>query len=130
MLLVFIVSYRIAKCIREITRGSVLYGFLTTKELIFDRMNTLFNMYIIQFLLQLCDGYGVRLVAPEPKYCTDNGLMIAWNGLEKWRKNLDIVRPEDVFGPRMKIDPRASFGTDISEKVHQANIKMTWHKIN
>ena len=40
---VFIVSYGIAKCIREITRGSVMCRFLTTNELIYDRMNTLYN---------------------------------------------------------------------------------------
>ena len=31
---VFIVSYRIAKCMREITRGSVMCRCLTTNELI------------------------------------------------------------------------------------------------
>ena len=31
---VFIVSYGFSKCIREITRGSVMYRFLTTNELI------------------------------------------------------------------------------------------------
>ena len=29
---------------------------------------------------------GVRVVFPPPKYCTDNGVMIAWNGLEKYRR--------------------------------------------
>ena len=40
---VFIASYVIAKCIREITRGSVMCRYLTTNELIYDRMNTLYN---------------------------------------------------------------------------------------
>ena len=35
---VFIVSYRIAKCIREITRGGVMCCYLTTIELIYDQM--------------------------------------------------------------------------------------------
>ena len=39
----FIVSYRITKCIREITSGSVMCGYLTTNELIYDGMNTLYN---------------------------------------------------------------------------------------
>ena len=41
---VFIVSYGIAKCIREIIRGSVMCHYLTTNELIKDRMNTLYNI--------------------------------------------------------------------------------------
>ena len=34
LLNVFIVSYGKAKCIREITRGSVMFRYLTTNELI------------------------------------------------------------------------------------------------
>ena len=41
---VFIVSYGIAKCIREITRGSVMCRYLMTNELIYDQMNTLYNI--------------------------------------------------------------------------------------
>ena len=37
------VSYGIAKCIREITRGSAMCRYLTTNELIYDRMNTVYN---------------------------------------------------------------------------------------
>ena len=87
------------------------------------------NKRIRNSLQQVCDAFNVRLVAPEPKYCTDNGLMIAWNGLEKWRRNLDIVRPDEIFGPKMDIEPRASFGEDISDKVREMNIKCNWVKL-
>ena len=43
---VFIVCYRIAKCIREITRGSVMCRYLMAKDLIYDRMNTFNNIRI------------------------------------------------------------------------------------
>ena len=36
---VFIASYGTAKCIREITRVSVMCRYLTTNELIWDQMN-------------------------------------------------------------------------------------------
>ena len=36
IIFVFIASYGIAKCVREITRGSVMCRYLTTKELIWD----------------------------------------------------------------------------------------------
>ena len=35
---VFIASYGIAKCVREITRGSVMCRYLMTNDLIYDRM--------------------------------------------------------------------------------------------
>ena len=42
---VFIVCYRSAKCIREIRRGSVMCRYLTANDLIYDRMNTLYNTF-------------------------------------------------------------------------------------
>ena len=43
VLLVFIVCYQIAKCMREITRGNVMCHYLTANYWIYDRMNTLYN---------------------------------------------------------------------------------------
>ena len=48
-LVTFIVSYGIAKCKKEITRGSVMCRYLTTNELIYDRMNTLYNTISFYF---------------------------------------------------------------------------------
>jgi len=78
--------------------------------------------------LQVCDSFEVKLVTPEPKYCTDNGVMIAWNGLEKWRRQMDIVHPSQVFSPCMSISPRAPFGEDISDEIKSASIKCKWIK--
>ncbi len=38
------------------------------------------------YLSKVCEAHSVELVAPPPKYCTDNGVMIAWNGVEKMRR--------------------------------------------
>ena len=40
---VFIVHYGIAKCKIEITKGSVMCRYLMANDLIYDRMNTLYN---------------------------------------------------------------------------------------
>ena len=45
MLPVFILSNEIAKGIILITRGCVMSCYLTTNELIYDRMNTLYNIF-------------------------------------------------------------------------------------
>ena len=39
----------------------------------------------------VCEEYGYKLVCPPNNLCTDNGVMIAWNGVEKWRENIDVV---------------------------------------
>ena len=44
------------------------------------------NLMMRSSLEKLAAATGVRVVFPPPKYCTDNGVMIAWNGLEKYRR--------------------------------------------
>lgn len=41
------------------------------------------NCTIKAALSDLCRSKGWRLAAPPPKYCTDNGAMIAWAGAER-----------------------------------------------
>lgn len=44
-----------------------------------------------------------RLVAPPAKYCTDNGAMIAWAGIERLRAGLAPTRMEAIsFAPRAR----------------------------
>lgn len=40
------------------------------------------NQKIRQDLEKVCEKHGHRFVAPPPSLCTDNGVMIAWNGIE------------------------------------------------
>ena len=41
------------------------------------------NCAIKKMLQQLCAANSWELIAPPPKYCTDNGAMIAWAGAER-----------------------------------------------
>ncbi|MFI3242153.1 MAG: tRNA (adenosine(37)-N6)-threonylcarbamoyltransferase complex transferase subunit TsaD [Alphaproteobacteria bacterium] len=43
------------------------------------------NMYIRSRLKQITDSNGLTFNAPPLQYCTDNGVMIAWAGVEKFR---------------------------------------------
>ena len=67
------------------------------------------------------------MMAPAPKYCTDNGVMIAWNGLEKYNISSEIVPYDKVLD--VSISPREPFGTDISPDVEKAHIKCKWVKL-
>lgn len=53
-------------------------------------------------LKELTASRGWRLVYPPPKYCTDNGAMIAWAGIERLRAGLEPGRDE-----ALAIAPRA-----------------------
>ncbi|MEM9625334.1 MAG: tRNA (adenosine(37)-N6)-threonylcarbamoyltransferase complex transferase subunit TsaD [Pseudomonadota bacterium] len=41
------------------------------------------NAYLSERLSALADSARLRLVVPPPKLCTDNGVMIAWTGIER-----------------------------------------------
>lgn len=57
-------------------------------------------------LSEVADGHGMRLVAPPPALCTDNGAMIAWAGIE--RLGLGLTDDLDFKArPRWPLDPDA-----------------------
>ncbi|KAK4879553.1 hypothetical protein RN001_007699 [Aquatica leii] len=53
------------------------------------------NNFIARGLEMVCEELNYRMVRPPPKLCTDNGVMIAWNGMERWRTNKGIVNALD-----------------------------------
>ena len=59
-------------------------------------------------------------VFPPPKYCTDNGVMIAWNGVEKWNNNADLIPWNRVFD--VDVHPRVPFGLNMTQDVINAHI--------
>jgi N6-L-threonylcarbamoyladenine synthase len=65
------------------------------------------NVYLRGRLEALAAAHGARLVAPPIRFCTDNGAMIAWAGIERLRlgktDGLDF-RPR----PRWPLDPSAA----------------------
>ncbi len=79
------------------------------------------NQRIRRILTFVADQNGCEIIFPPVKYCSDNGVMIAWNGVEKWNKRLDLVPWTQVFD--IDAEPRCAFGTDITEDVLAANIK-------
>ena len=55
------------------------------------------NIYLREHLQQLADTENLIFAAPPIKFCTDNGVMIAWAGIERAQK--DIFNDLD-FKPR------------------------------
>lgn len=60
------------------------------------------NIAIRGALDSLCEGRGWRLVAPPAEYCTDNGAMIAWAGIERLKAGL-----APSFDDALSFAPRA-----------------------
>lgn len=43
------------------------------------------NQYIKQNMIDFCKDFNYKIITPPLKFCTDNGVMVAWAGLEKFR---------------------------------------------
>lgn len=46
------------------------------------------NQYIKETLLEFCNNYDYNVITPPLKLCTDNGVMIAWAGIERLQLGL------------------------------------------
>uniref|UniRef100_A0A3Q1BV87 N(6)-L-threonylcarbamoyladenine synthase n=1 Tax=Amphiprion ocellaris TaxID=80972 RepID=A0A3Q1BV87_AMPOC len=78
------------------------------------------NQYIRKALMIITEMTGLHLLCPPAKFCTDNGVMIAWNGLERLREGKGILPPNvDVC-----YEPKAPLGVDISAEVKAAAIRL------
>ncbi|XP_042888819.1 probable tRNA N6-adenosine threonylcarbamoyltransferase, mitochondrial isoform X3 [Penaeus japonicus] len=55
------------------------------------------NHYIRSALQKLCEVTGYQLLCPPPKLCTDNGIMIAWNGMERWKAQTGVFYDEEAI---------------------------------
>lgn len=96
------------------------------------------NKRLKSSIQKVCDALDCRLVVPEAKLCTDNGVMIAWNGLERYRaaqpgsgnlalQSSAIYPPDRVF--EITTASKVPFGIDISKEVTEAHIKCKWINI-
>ena len=99
------------------------------------------NNYIIESLKSACSSDidpGLRVFSPSKKLCSDNGLMIAWNGmlrlLDSYEKNYGFYDNVDqldysiITCPSLmdlvKTVPKCDIGHNISHLVENADFKL------
>lgn len=78
------------------------------------------NSFIRNGLAEVSAHYHVPLLAPPERLCTDNGVMIAWNGLLLRRAGSRIFTDPSL----VDFVPNASFGVDCRAMVREADIKI------
>ncbi|CAK9831986.1 tRNA N6-adenosine threonylcarbamoyltransferase, mitochondrial [Anthophora retusa] len=86
------------------------------------------NNFLAKALSIVSAEVGYNFVRTPPKLCTDNGIMVAWNGVEKWITNTDVIRDLSEI-EKIKVQSKAPFGEDWIVKVKLAEIKCKWVKI-
>ncbi|CAL7952483.1 unnamed protein product [Xylocopa violacea] len=86
------------------------------------------NNVLAKALNILSTELGYSFVRTPPKLCTDNGIMIAWNGIEKWIANIDVIKdPNEI--EKIEVENKAPLGENWIEKVEAEHIKCKWIKI-
>ncbi|KAG5325506.1 OSGP2 protein, partial [Pseudoatta argentina] len=87
------------------------------------------NNFLAKNLEIVCSERGFKFVRTPPRLCNDNGVMIAWNGAEKWMANINVLRDREEI-EMVSIEKNASFGESWIERVQDANIKCKLVKLN
>nr|XP_018899819.1 PREDICTED: probable tRNA N6-adenosine threonylcarbamoyltransferase, mitochondrial [Bemisia tabaci] len=71
----------------------------------------------------LCDEMEYRLVVPPPHLCTDNGVMIAWNGVERFQVGAGVIHnPEEIDA--VAVEAKAQLGEDCRLAVVRESISV------
>uniref|UniRef100_A0A5S6QKP8 N(6)-L-threonylcarbamoyladenine synthase n=1 Tax=Trichuris muris TaxID=70415 RepID=A0A5S6QKP8_TRIMR len=85
------------------------------------------NSYFRQGLDYVCQNNGYELLSPPPSLCTDNGVMIAWLGIEKYIAGLEVLHdfPDDY-----PVQARAPLGVDVSADIADLDIPPSRLKFN
>jgi N6-L-threonylcarbamoyladenine synthase len=65
------------------------------------------NQALRQKLNAVAAKFGAELVAPPMRLCTDNAAMIAWAGIERWRRRPVADGLDFAPKPRWPLDPAA-----------------------
>ncbi|XP_030763054.1 probable tRNA N6-adenosine threonylcarbamoyltransferase, mitochondrial [Sitophilus oryzae] len=84
------------------------------------------NNFIAEALKIVCDNLNYKLVRPPPKLCTDNGIMIAWNGVERWKAGIGIYTEFD----NIEIEKSSPLGKRLIEDVVNENISCNWVRLS
>lgn len=85
------------------------------------------NDFIFTSLTQLCEQYGFTAVRPSKKLCTDNGIMIAWNGVERFTRGADIYSHKNI--DVVASHPKCQLGVSLIDTVKCEAIHCHWAKI-
>lgn len=85
------------------------------------------NDFIFSALSQMAEQYGYTCHRPAKKLCTDNGVMIAWNGIERWTAEADSYLNLEI--DTIMTHPKCPLAIDLIKDVAERNIAPIWAKV-
>ncbi|KAL7043859.1 hypothetical protein ACKWTF_001688 [Chironomus riparius] len=85
------------------------------------------NDFIYTALSQMCENLNFKAIRPSKKLCMDNGIMIGWNAVEKFKRNLDIYPPSKIDD--LDFYAKSPLGDSCIDNVKEKNMSCNWIKI-
>uniref|UniRef100_A0A1I8NB88 N(6)-L-threonylcarbamoyladenine synthase n=1 Tax=Musca domestica TaxID=7370 RepID=A0A1I8NB88_MUSDO len=83
------------------------------------------NDTIFNDISHLAEQYDCKTYRPSKKYCSDNGVMIAWNAIEQIMNDKQCLT-YDYY--KIEVQGKATLGTSLLQEVVEADIKCKWIK--
>jgi len=87
------------------------------------------NAFLRTVVRRVCEKHDADLICPPPRLCTDNGVMIAWNAVERWRIGDRGIKDQEELE---RIEPvgKSPLGEDAREDVYRRGIKVKTKEID
>lgn len=85
------------------------------------------NEFIYNAMREMVEQFGFQSYRCSKRLCTDNGVMIAWNGIEQWRQN-DVTTNLDLDS--ILPDCFARLGINHTDLVTKKNLKCDFVKVS
>lgn len=85
------------------------------------------NDFIFEALSQLCEQMNVKAIRPSKQLCTDNGIMIAWNGIERFRADRECELIYDI--DKIAVHAKCELGENLIDHVKEKGMNCKWIKI-
>ncbi|XP_021934054.1 probable tRNA N6-adenosine threonylcarbamoyltransferase, mitochondrial [Zootermopsis nevadensis] len=82
------------------------------------------NKFIKRAIKLVCHEMGYTLAVPPPHLCTDNGIMIAWNGIERWQAHAGVTYDLDSVDIASRLIIRYDAHDELGEFGCQFSVKM------
>ncbi|KAK7484909.1 hypothetical protein BaRGS_00023829 [Batillaria attramentaria] len=93
----YAVLHHLARRLQRAFLFCELKGLLPKEKTLVVSGGVASNAYLRGGLQKVCEQNSCHLVCPPAQLCTDNGIMIAWNGMEKLLEGIGIAEnPETV----------------------------------
>lgn len=75
----------------------------------------------------MCDELGFTATRPSNRLCTDNGVMIGWDGIERFTTGKGIYSHESI--DEIEAHPKCQLGESFIDELRQESILCKWVKV-